>query len=77
MDPICVNVVDALQGAELVRGLARRRLLAAVVPGERGWQVEVASAGEEARTVLAEIGVVLAALSAGAVRAPQTGRGRR
>ena len=68
MEPICVYVVDAVQGEDVVRGLARRGLPAAVVLGEGGWQVKVVSAGEEARTVLADIGVVLAALSARDVR---------
>ncbi len=67
VERICVNVANAAQAAEVVRGLARRGLLAAVVAGEVGWQVEVSSIGEDARTVLADIGVLVAALSAGEV----------
>ncbi len=68
LERICVNVADAAQAAQVVRGLARRRLLAAVVAGDGGWQVEVASTGADARSVLAEIGVLVAALSTGDVR---------
>ena len=62
---IYINVGDAAEGADLARSLGRYGLLAGLVRSDAGWQVEVRSPGEDTRSLLANVGVALAAGSGG------------
>ena len=63
--PIYINVGDAAGGADLTRSLGRHGLIARLVRTDAGWQVEVRSPREDARSFLADVGVALAAWSGG------------
>lgn len=63
--PIYLKVADAVEGADLVRSLGRHGLMAGLVRSHGRWQVEVRSPYEDARSFLADIGVVLSASSGG------------
>ena len=63
--PIYINVADAAEGADLTRSLGRHGLMAGLVRTDAGWQVEVRSPREDARSFLADIGVALAVWSGG------------
>ena len=63
--PIYIGVGGAAEGAALARSLGRQGLVAALVRSDVHWQVEVRSAHDGPRDFLADLGVALAAWSAG------------
>ena len=63
--PVYINVGDAAEGADLVRALGCNGLPAKLARTGRDWQVEISSPREDPRTLLADIGVVLAAWNGG------------
>ena len=58
-----INVADAAEGTDLARSLGRRGVAAALVRANDRWQVAVSFPRADARSLLADIGLALAAAS--------------